>query len=225
MVAGRVRVQLWRVRQAIGRRVDLGSLLYQQGVFEEYDSFAANDAPILAKNLVYAFPCAKSFLDVGAGTGRYVAELARYDRAATGIERSGIARRIARERHGVVLGGFDLRSRLNPVPVDVAYCFEVAKHIPARFASRLAEFLVSCAPVIVLTAAVPGQGGVGHVNEREPEYWERLFAAAGYQRDDTAEERLFGELPLASLADHWAVTSKFVFVSRPQRPAASGLMG
>ncbi len=63
---------------------------------------------------------------------------------------------------------------------DLAVCLEVAEHLPAERAEPLVEFLSSLAPAILFSAAIPCQGGVGHINERWPEYWAALFRGAGY---------------------------------------------
>ena len=63
---------------------------------------------------------------------------------------------------------------------DLAVCLEVAEHVAASHADRLVAWLVSLAPIVVFSAAVPGQGGEGHVNEQPPGYWAGLFATHGY---------------------------------------------
>jgi hypothetical protein len=35
--------------------------------------------------------------------------------------------------------------------------------------------------VVLFSAAIPGQGGTGHVNEQWPKYWRQLFAARGFR--------------------------------------------
>jgi hypothetical protein len=67
------REALWRARKAIGSRLDIGFFLYQRGVFEAYDQLARNAAPVMDA-LTYVFPEAHSLVDVGAGTGRFVAQ-------------------------------------------------------------------------------------------------------------------------------------------------------
>jgi hypothetical protein len=37
---------------------------------------------------------------------------------------------------------------------------------------------------VLFSAAIPKQGGAGHVNERWPSYWAQLFAARGYRAID-----------------------------------------
>lgn len=60
---------------------------------------------------------------------------------------------------------------------DVAISIEVAEHLPAAAADRLCDSLTRAAPVLLFSAATPGQGGAGHINEQNPRYWvDRLWA-------------------------------------------------
>lgn len=63
---------------------------------------------------------------------------------------------------------------------DLAVCLEVAEHVPAVHADRLVESLCNLAPVVLFSAAMPRQGGTGHVNCQPPAYWAEKFAAHGY---------------------------------------------
>lgn len=67
---------------------------------------------------------------------------------------------------------------------DLALCLEVAEHLPESAAPVLIDTLCAHAPVLVFSAAIPGQGGEGHVNEAWPSFWCGLFAARGFQAHD-----------------------------------------
>jgi hypothetical protein len=56
----------------------------------------------------------------------------------------------------------------------------VAEHLPPASAPLLVRALTEAAPIVVFSAALPGQGGDGHVNEQLPSYWARLFDDCGY---------------------------------------------
>jgi SAM-dependent methyltransferase len=62
---------------------------------------------------------------------------------------------------------------------DLAVSLEVAEHLPPESAEPFVENLCALAPVSLFSAAIPGQGGLGHVNERWPSYWAELFAQHG----------------------------------------------
>ncbi len=63
---------------------------------------------------------------------------------------------------------------------DLCICLEVAEHLPGSRAESLVEDLVRLSSVVAFSAAVPFQGGDGHLNELWPEYWARLFGRHDY---------------------------------------------
>lgn len=67
---------------------------------------------------------------------------------------------------------------------DLALSLEVAEHLPPARAESFVSDLVSLAPCVLLSAAIPGQGGHNHLNEQWPEYWAALFARHGYAAVD-----------------------------------------
>ncbi|MCV7095507.1 class I SAM-dependent methyltransferase [Mycobacterium kubicae] len=74
---------------------------------------------------------------------------------------------------------------------DLVTCLEVAEHLPPASAPVLVESLVRHADVIVFSAAVPGQGGTGHVNEQWPSYWAEHFAEFGFRPFDVFRDRIW----------------------------------
>lgn len=66
---------------------------------------------------------------------------------------------------------------------DMAISLEVAEHLPESAADAFVQTLTRCSENILFSAAVPGQNGVGHINEQWPSYWVPKFQALGYQCD------------------------------------------
>jgi hypothetical protein len=53
---------------------------------------------------------------------------------------------------------------------------EVAEHIEHKFVNIYIDNMICFSPkLIMMTAAIPGQGGQFHVNEQESDYWDALF--------------------------------------------------
>jgi SAM-dependent methyltransferase len=73
---------------------------------------------------------------------------------------------------------------------DLAICLEVLEHLPPQSGRRIIVALTEAAPVVLFSAAVPGQGGTGHVNEQWPEYWIQQFEARGYRMLDLIRPRI-----------------------------------
>jgi SAM-dependent methyltransferase len=63
---------------------------------------------------------------------------------------------------------------------DLAQSLEVAEHLPKDRAISFVADIVAHAPIVLFSAATPGQGGENHLNEQPGEYWRRLFLDHGY---------------------------------------------
>ena len=91
------------------------------------------------------------------------------------------------------LAAWDL-DRLAPLPrrFDLACTLEVAEHLPEAAAAAFVAMLVAAAPVVLFSAAIAGQGGPGHVNERRQAWWAALFARHGYVPVDCIRPAIWG---------------------------------
>jgi len=92
----------------------------------------------------------------------------------------------------------DLRQPLQlGVAFDLAVSLEVAEHLPAGRAAGFVDSLARLAPVVLFSAAIPHQGGVGHVNEQWPDYWTELFAGCGFLPVDALRRELWDDPEVA----------------------------
>jgi SAM-dependent methyltransferase len=154
--------------------------LYGSGFFDEIESSSIASAEVIVP-LVMKLVEPQSVLDVGCGRGAWLKVLERAGaRDIAGVDGPHVNRDQLLIRPSQ-FAAIDLR---NPSPLtrkfDLAVCLEVAEHLPASAALQLVSMLVAAAPVILFSAAVPGQGGTAHINEQWPEYWRKLFAERGY---------------------------------------------
>ena len=122
---------------------------------------------------------ADSIVDVGCGEGWWGCTLAdEFGAEVLGVDGPGVPDHApirARQFKKV-----DLRRRLNVGRFDLAVCLEVAEHLPPSRAASFVADLCAAAPVVVFSAAIPGQGGTGHLNEQWPGYWADWFTGLGY---------------------------------------------
>ena len=85
----------------------------------------------------------------------------------------------------------DLEQTFTGPAVDLVVSLEVAEHLsPARAESFVAD-LSAMAPAVLFSAAIPGQGGVGHINEQWPSVWAGHFAAHGKKPYDVLRPKLW----------------------------------
>lgn len=107
-------------------------------------------------------------VDVGCGTGTWLATFAEHGAAILGLDGEYVDRSlldIPEDRFVAVdlAQPFQLDGRY-----DLALCLEVAEHLPADRAASLVDLLTGLAPTVLFSAAIPLQGGVNHVNEQWP---------------------------------------------------------
>jgi SAM-dependent methyltransferase len=198
----------------LGERLHSNWLTYNPLHFYSFHEHALRNAPGVVRCLKKAFPTAQTYLDVGAGSGAFAAECARSGLTVMACEHSPAGRRLAK-RQGVDIRAFDLA--MDPPSdidgrFDVAYCFEVAEHLPPALGERLIAFLAKKGRTVIFTAAMPGQRGTGHINEQPREYWISRFTREGAQYlagDTLALSRAFASENLAP----WFEANVSVFAS------------
>ena len=143
-----------------------------------------------------------SVLDVGAGLGMMAEWFAKPDgwHHVIAIEAPGAEEYVrsmspsAYHDEHIAWDWFDLTSDPEDWPrwrsFDLAVCIEVAEHLPGLISRALVKMLTEAAPVVWFSAAYPGQGGDGHINERPAGFWEALFGELGFRPDEEATERI-----------------------------------
>jgi SAM-dependent methyltransferase len=63
---------------------------------------------------------------------------------------------------------------------DLCLCLEVAEHLKPSRAEDLVRFLCRLSDRVLFSAAIPHQGGTGHINEQWQNWWAELFRQNGF---------------------------------------------
>jgi SAM-dependent methyltransferase len=185
--------------------------VYSDAYYEKYvDGPARRAAPAIVDSVVAEFG-PKTVLDVGCGSGAVLAEFARRGVGACGLERAEAG--LARCRQlGLEVEAFDLERQTSSLRrADVVLSTEVAEHLPEKYADRFVDLLCASAPVVVMTAATPGQGGTGHVNEQPNEYWIEKLQRRSFELR-AATTRAWREQWRACGVASWYANNVMVFV-------------
>lgn len=181
--------------EAAARRGHQGPPMSTEDHFRAREEFRG-DYATLASSLVETLSFRGSHLDLGAGNGLLVGAMSALGVVSHGMELLEEARAATPEelqpmiRFGV---GFDQWPSAGRH--ELVTCLEVLEHIPPEQGeAAVAAIAASSSSWVVFSAAQPGQGGMGHVNEQSPIYWRQLFEAHGFRCDEELTDRMRADM-------------------------------
>jgi hypothetical protein len=149
---------------------------------------------------------------VGCANGFLLEEFLGAGRRIAGIELSPEVHEVLRHdiRPYVSIGDFtEMSGRY-----DLVCCVEVAEHIEPSRSDDLVDALAPLAAKwIYFTAALPGQGGHGHINCRPHEEWLAMFAERGWVHDRDHTDALRRDLDSLERAT-WLEGNSFLLAPR-----------
>ena len=131
---------------------------------------------------------ARTVADLGCGMGSYVRHFLEHGLSAIGFDGNPATPKLSNGTCAVL----DLSVVANvDEPFDWVLSLEVGEHLPPEHEATFLENLHRhSARGIVLSWAVKGQGGTGHVNEQDNDYVKAKLDAKGYINDVPAEQAL-----------------------------------
>jgi SAM-dependent methyltransferase len=139
-----------------------------------------------------------SVLDVGCGTGTWLAEWRRAGVSdLLGIDGDYVDRTVLQ----MSSDRFEPADLEQPFSLgrkfDLVQTLEVAEHLDEASANTFVESLARHGEAVLFSAAIPGQGGTHHVNEQWPSYWAEKFARAGYTAYDVIRPQIWTDPRIA----------------------------
>jgi len=166
---------------------------YTSDFYDEFKDTAYQSALVVAPLIVEATN-AKSVIDIGCGIGAWL----------KAFREQGIDNIYGVDGPWVDLdellipkGKFTVRELEKSIVIDrtadLVITLEVAEHVSAASADAFVDGLVRIAPVILFSAAIPMQGGVHHVNEQWPDYWEKKFKERGFVAVDYIRRKVWAD--------------------------------
>lgn len=164
--------------------------LYDEPFFQQEEFWKRSGYFALAHTIVnHLKPL--SVVDVGCGDGILVMMLQALGVKASGLEGSKKALKVLIPGESSVTH-HDLRTPYeSKKKYDLAISIEVAEHLPPRSADVFLNTLTNLSDTVYLTAAPPGQQGVGHVNCQKKQYWISKMKDRGFSLDDELTKLFF----------------------------------
>jgi SAM-dependent methyltransferase len=167
--------------------------LYQPTQYENELDGSLDSARVVVPLVLKVFPCT-SVLDIGCGIGTWL----------KAFDENGVHEHIGYDGNHVTRDMLLISSEsFRPCDLrfppsidrrfDIACSLEVAEHLPDTTADALVTALVRAAPVVVFSAAVPGQPGPGHINTQWQDYWAKLFIRHDYKPTDFLRPQIWGD--------------------------------
>jgi len=159
-------------------------------------------------------PHIESAVDFGCGVGTWLAALREKGvEKILGIEGAWVnPRYLAIPSESFMPYDLEQPLRLDD-RFDLAISLEVAEHLSPGRADSFVDDLCSAADLILFSAALPGQGGVNHINEQWPEYWASKFQSKGYVAIDFIRSKVWD----AKDIQQWYKQNVLVFANSSMR--------
>jgi SAM-dependent methyltransferase len=192
-------------------------MLYREKSYRSRDVETHHSAEVIVPLILRVVP-AISVVDVGCGVGTWLSVFKKL-----GVEEIlGIEGDWVPKEHLVIPENLFMNHNLSERLIldrtfDLAICLEVAEHIPEDRAQVFIDTLTCLSPAILFSAAIPGQGGRGHVNEQWPDYWANFFMQKDYQPIDFIRKQVWNN----NIVSWWYSQNILLFVKRENYQAVA----
>lgn len=166
---------------------------YNKAFFDHHTEEKIRSAGLVAPLILEVFPI-QSLVDVGCGNGVWLSMFQKHGILnLSGYDASALVPEDYLVDQKIITSGCDFTSDSFVIDqqVDLAMSLEVAEHLPASAAEKFVSILVQAAPIVIFSAAYPGQTGVDHFNEQPPWYWREKFERRGYVEIDFLRPQLW----------------------------------
>lgn len=158
--------------------------IYPPGFYAERHLRTVDAARRVVRPTIALLPSIESVVDFGCGVGSWLSVFKENGASVMGLDGPWVPE----EYLSIPNESFRRCNLAEPIDLgrryDLAISLEVAEHLPGTSASIFVENLVRHSDFILFSAAIPYQGGSGHINEQWPSYWCRLFLKQGYRPID-----------------------------------------
>ena len=183
---------------------------YDSSFFEALSRGSVSSAAQILPEVVRLI-APKSAVDLGSGTGEWLGELRKLGVTdVIGVDGDWVDR-AALKIPTDQFKPFDLRNKLvMDRTFDLAISVETAEHLPPERGEGFVADLVALAPVVLFSAAIPGQGGTDHINEQWQDYWAGLFAKHDYVALDCLRLKFWND----SRVEWWYRQNIILYVRR-----------
>ncbi|VIO76110.1 hypothetical protein CI1B_62410 [Bradyrhizobium ivorense] len=201
----------------------MATRFYQDSYYARQRAGSRASASVILP-IVFDFVKPKTLVDVGCGVGTWLSVAG--DLGVTtliGFEGAWV-RDVTTEPGNLTVNVCELDSYIVlppdlPARYDLALCTEVAEHLPEKRSTSLVNDLCALSDVVLFSAAIPGQGGSGHINEQWQGYWAEKFRAHEFYPYDVVRPRVWNN----ATVEPWYRQNMLFYVSKKLASTMKGL--
>lgn len=186
---------------------------YTKEYYQKHLAGALSSANIIL-NVLSAFYKPSTVIDFGCGSGAWL-KIAKdiFDSKVLGVDQHGFF-----DTDMLILPNEYLSHNLEmPLHIgrkfDLAISVEVAEHIGEESADTFIGSLCNHSDVVLFSAALPMQGGTGHINEKPCSYWVKKFAQYDYYAIDCLRPQIWDNIDV----EVWYKNNSILFVSQQKK--------
>ncbi len=167
----------------------------------------------LIADILFDYFKPRTAIDLGCGLGFVLRALKGRGVAVTGVEGEWVATAAPEiERDDYILADLNEPFSVND-RFDLALSLEVAEHLKPERSEAFVDELCALSDTILFSAAIPGQGGYGHINPKFQDEWAALFAERDYKCYDPVRRQLAQH----DVAFNWFTQNILLFVKEGRR--------
>jgi 2-polyprenyl-3-methyl-5-hydroxy-6-metoxy-1,4-benzoquinol methylase len=156
---------------------------YSENFYSSVTKRASESSKLIAEILSTVIK-PRSIIDIGSGEGIWLDTLSDTFPSASNLtaidlqpHESEYFKKLMKNKLNFkfITRNFEIDHKLPKTNYDLGICLEVLEHLQSETAELLAEEFANKFSVLVFSAAVKGQGGTGHINERSLDFWLELL--------------------------------------------------
>lgn len=174
----------------------------------DYESIESEETP-QAKNIAKWLKSknVNKVIDIGCGPGIYTKAILDENIEAKGYDIDSRNDKSYIIKHNIVEQSINDNA-------SCVLCIEVAEHIDEKYADIVVDRIVeSSNNMIIFSAAIPGQGGDGHINCQPKEYWLEKFINKNVVRNFELESELINNVK-TDIHMGWFVNNVMIFIKK-----------
>lgn len=197
---------------------DMSKTVYGNNFYKDRHQRTLYAAETILSIVIDALPAVHSAIDFGCGVGTWLSVLKEKGvHDIHGIDGPWVKQDLLEiPVHNFQEVNFEEGIKLN-IKYDLAISLEVVEHLSPQLAVTFVESLSAASDFILFSAAIPYQGGKGHINEQWPDYWVKLFNEKGFVALDFIRKRIWNDKHIAT----WYRQNILMFVKKDQKHRVS----